>query len=32
MNEFGNLKMGDAKIEIYDEMGRAILEQRIATS
>ena len=32
MNEFGNLKMKDTKIEIYDAMGRAILQQKIATS
>jgi len=32
MNEFGNLKMRGTKIEIYDAMGRAILQQKIATS
>ena len=32
MSEFESLKIGDTKIEIYDAMGRAILQQKIALS
>ena len=32
MAEFGNLKMKDIKIEIYNTIGKAILQQKIATS
>ena len=32
MNEFGNLKIGEVKIQIYDAIGLVKLLQKIATS